>query len=470
MLDHINKSQERYIKELSEFLKIPSISAPDHFDDTRKAAEWTLGYAKNLGFSGAIYEIAQDPIVYAELCPYTDAPTLLAYGHYDVQPPGPPEEWTTPPFSPDVRDGAIYARGSADDKGQLFCTLAAIECILDIEGKLPLNVKLLYEGEEEIGSPGMKAFFSEHAGMLKADAVLITDVTKYTKDIPAIYYGLRGGVAFKIEATGPGSSVHSGMFGGAVSNPANALARILGNVKDEKGKIVIPGFYRHVRDIEEWERKEIADLPFDARAMKKYLGISEFTPEEGYTPVESIMTRPTFEVNGMAGGTYDGTMQWNIPDRGGAYVSFLLVPDQDTDEIARLFEEYVHSRTPEGITVNLVKTAPFEPVLLPRNSVAILIAEKAIEYGFGQRPVMVRSGGGIGVVVLLKQILGLENIVITGWNDPEDHEHGPDEHFSLENFRKGMIATAAFIYGLGGIGKPQSPPGISLENSVTIDK
>ncbi len=461
VLDHINKSQERFIKELYEFLRIPSISSSEHISDARRAAEWLLGYVKQLGFTGGSYETAQFPVVYAELCPYNDAPTLLAYGHYDVQPPGLHEEWKTLPFSPDVRDGAIYARGSADDKGQLFCTLAAIESILAVEGKLPLNVKLLYEGEEEIGSPGVKSFVSEHASMLKADAVLMTDAPKYTKDIPAIYYGLRGGVAFRVVATGPGLSVHSGMFGGAIANPVNALARILGNVKDDKGKIVIPGFYNHVRDIDEWERKEIAALPFDANAIKKYLGISEFASEEGYTPLESIMTRPTFDVNGMAGGSYNGEMQWSIPDSAGAYVCFLLVPDQEPDEITRLFEEYVRSMTPEGIKVSITKEVSFDPVLLPRNSEAIKVMEKAIEYVFGRRPVMIRSGGGIGVVVLLKQILGLENIVITGWNDPEDHEHGPDEHFSLENFRKGMITTTAFMYGLAEAGKPQVTVGIA---------
>jgi len=465
VLDHIYSNQGRYIEELKAFLKIPSISSPEHAGDVRKAAEWILDRTKRLGFSGRIFETSENPVVFAEIGQHDDAPTLMFYSHYDVQPPGDLENWKTPPFYPDVRDGAIYARGAADDKGQLFCTLATIGSVMAIEGKLPLNVKLLFEGGEEMGSPGLEKFIREHIEQLKADAVLITDAPKYTRDIPAIYYGLRGGVAFQIEVRGPSTDIHSGMFGGAVVNPINALTRILGDIKDHRGKIRIPGFYDHVRDLEEWERKEMASIPFDGETMKKYLGINEFATEDGYTPMESMTARPAFDVNGIAGGYYEKGMLWSIPDKAGAYLSFLLVPDQDPEDVARHFEEYVHSRAPEEAVVKLSKVVSFDPVIVPRSSKVIRVAEKAIEYGFGRKPAMIRSGGGIGVAALIRKMLSTENIVITGWNDPEDNEHAPNEHFSLENFRKGMITTAAFMYGLADSKKRETT--ISVANDTT---
>ena len=456
VLEYINSCQERYINELKDFLKIPSISSPEHVEDIKKAAEWALDRAKRQGFSGALYETSRNPIVFAKLCPYDDAPTLLFYSHFDVQPAGELDKWETSPFYPEVRNGAIYGRGTADDKGQLFCSLAAMESVMAVEGKLPLNVKLLFEGGEEAGSPGVGQFIDTHTDMLKADAALMTDAPKYARDLLAIYYGLRGGLAYRVEVTGPARDVHSGMFGGAVANPINALARILGNIKDNTGKIRIPGFYDKVHGIEEWERKEMATLSLGTADMKNYLGVNELVHEEGYTPIESIMARPTFDVNGIAGGYYDKGMLWSIPDKVGAIISFLLVPDQDPDEIANLFEEYVYSATPEGVKVKLSRAVSFDPVLIRRNSEAVKIAEKAIEYGFGRKPAMIRSGGGIEVAALLKKRLHMEDIVITGWSDPEDNEHAPNERLKLENFRKGMITTVAFMYGLARAMDPKA--------------
>jgi acetylornithine deacetylase/succinyl-diaminopimelate desuccinylase-like protein len=455
VLKHIQENNDQHVNQLIKFLSIPSISASSaSTGDMRRAAEWLLEEAKKLGFKGAIYETPGHPAVYAELCPHKDAPTLLIYGHYDVQPPEPLDEWHSRPFEPVVQNGAIYARGATDDKGQLFAHLKAIESIISTEGHLPLNVKLVFEGEEEIGSEHFEQFVLEHRDILKADFIVVSDGVKYAKDLPAICYGLRGLVYMQLDITGPQFDVHSGVYGGAVANPAHALTRILRSLRDDRGKVLIPGFYDHARDLEDWERKEMASLPFEEAATKKYLGVSQLVPEDGYTVQESMRARPTLDINGIWGGYQGEGSKTIIPATAGAKVSMRLVPDQDAELIMEQFERHVRSIAPPGVHVHITRHHGAEPLLVSRKSPAMTVAERALEYAYGRKPVLIREGGSIGAVMTMKKHLGTDDILLVGFADPDDGIHSPNEHFSLENFYRGTITCAALIYGLAQVKKP----------------
>ncbi|MGA9140996.1 MAG: M20/M25/M40 family metallo-hydrolase [Methanocella sp.] len=454
VLKYVNGSYERSIAELAEFLRIPGISSVEsHAPDVRLAAEWLLARVRQTGFDAAIYETPGHPVVYAELCLYPDVPTVMFYAHYDVAPPGPPEEWKTPPFSPVIGDGRVSARGAVDDKGQLFTILQAIEAILATDGRLPVNVKLLFEGEEEAGGSGTKAFVETHPEMLKSDILIVIDILKYRADIPAIYYGAKGLLSLSIEVSGPAADLHSGIYGGEIANPAQALASIIDRLKDADGRILIPGFYDHARDITPAERAEMADLPFDEGAIKARTGVSDLVPEKGYTPLECAMARPTLDVNGLWGGALQGEPLMIIPASVGALVSIRLVPDQSPDDIYPLFEAYVRSITPPGVRIKLNRLFGDEPFVTSWDSDAVRVSSRAIRYAFGARPVLVRSGGTSGIVSQLQAATGVKDIVTTGWGDPGDGEHSPNEHISLENYRKGIIATAAIMYELARVKK-----------------
>jgi acetylornithine deacetylase/succinyl-diaminopimelate desuccinylase-like protein len=450
VLEHLEKNQERYVERLFEILKIPSISTlPAYAGDIRKAAQWLLDDAERMGFKGRLIETAGHPVMYAELCPHKDTPTILIYGHYDVQPPDPLDQWCTPPFSPTVRDGRVFARGATDDKGQLLTFFNAIESILAVDGQLPLNVKLVMEGEEEIGSPNFAEFVNTHKKLLKADIIALSDGSKYREDLPAICYGLRGLLYMQVDIYGPGHDVHSGLYGGSILNPALALSWILSRLKDDKGKVLVPGFYDRARDVEPWEREEMAGLPFDAEAERAMLGVPAQVPEEGYTILESTRARPTLDINGIWGGFQGEGSKTIIPAQAGAKVSMRLVPDQDPDEIAALFEKYVLSMAPEGVRVKVTKIVGGKALIVSRESLAVRTMAQAIEYAFGRRPVFTRDGGSIGAVIAMQQSLNINDILMLGWGDPGDALHSPNEHFDLENFRNGTIASAALIYGLG---------------------
>ncbi len=452
VLKHIDGSQQKYTDELIEFLKIPSISTlPAYSGEVRNAAKWALERIQRLGFCGCLYETTCHPVVYGELCPVKDAPTLLVYGHYDVQPPDPIDQWQTPPFSPEIRDGQLYARGATDDKGQLLTYINAIEAILAADGSLPLNVKIVLEGEEEIGSPNFPAFVNAHRELLKADVVALSDGSKYTDDLPCICNGVRGLLYTQIDVDGPAHDAHSGIYGGALVNPAYALARILCHLKDGRGKIQVPGFYDRVRDIEPWEKEQMASLPSDLDEEMARLGVDALVPEEGYTVQESTRARPTLDVNGIWGGFEGEGSKTIIPAHVGAKVSMRLVPDQDPDEILELFEGYVQSLAIPGVKVRVARVSgSSKGLVVPRDSVAMEAAVRAIEYAFGRRPVIVREGGSIGAVIAMKEGLGVDDILMLGWGNPGDLLHAPNEHFSLENYRKGTLAVAALIYELAG--------------------
>lgn len=462
VLDDIEKNSQLYVDELIEFLKIPSISTlPAYAGYVRDAAEWLLRRAERLGLKGRLYETPGHPVVYAELCPYDDMPTLLVYGHYDVQPPDPLDQWQTPPFTPTIKGGSIYARGATDDKGQLFTFFYAIGSILAAEKRLPLNVKLVVEGEEEVGSPNFASFVSGHKELLKADFATLSDSSKYSEDLPVICYGLRGLQYMQVDVYGPEHDAHSGLYGGALVNPALALARILAGLKDARGKVLIPGFYGRVRDIETWERKEMASLPYDEKEEKSRLGVEKLVPEEGYTVQESIRARPTLDINGVWGGFQGEGSKTIIPAHAGAKVSMRLVPDQDPKEIAELFEQHVKSLAIPGVRVKVTSLVGGSALVVSRESDAIEATARAIERGFGRRPAFTRDGGSIDAVVAMKHELGIDDILMLGWGDPGDALHSPNEHFGLKNFHDGTVSVAALIYELSKLKKPVKPLPIS---------
>ncbi|HEY3422497.1 MAG TPA: dipeptidase [Methanocellaceae archaeon] len=462
VLDHIKKNDEKYINELCELITIPSISTlPAYAGYVREAAGWLLARAERLGFKGALYETAGHPVVYAELCPHADAPTVLIYGHYDVQPPDPLDQWHSPPFTPTIKNGYIYARGATDDKGQLYTFINAIEAILAVDGKLPVNVKLVIEGEEEIGSPNFEVFVNSHIELLKADIVTLSDGSKYSEEIPAIIYGLRGLQYMQVDVYGPANDAHSGVYGGGLVNPAQALANILYSLKDAHGKVQIPGFYDSVRDIEAWERKEMADLPYDEKDEKSRLGVEALVPEQGYTLQESTRARPTLDINGIWGGFQGEGSKTIIPAQASAKVSMRLVPDQDNDEVAMLFENYVKSLAIPGIKVKVTNIVGNRPMIVSRDSASMQATSRAIEYAFGRQPVFIREGGSIGAVLAMKLGLEVDDILMLGWGDPGDALHSPNEHFSLDNFRRGTVAVAALLYELSKVKKPVKPLPIS---------
>lgn len=447
----IDENRERFALELAEFLKIPSVSTlAANQDDIRQAARWILEQMGKFGVEGRLYETARHPIIFAQSPHVPGAPVLLIYGHYDVQPPDPLDEWLTPPFSPDIRDGYIYARGATDDKGQFFTYLKAIEAYLASGEKLPINLKFLVEGEEEIGSLNLEKFLTDHKELLAADAVAISDTSQFARGIPAITYGLRGLCYFQVDIRGPRFDLHSGVFGGVVENPVQTLINILAKLKNADDTVALPGFYDRVLPLEARERKEMASLPFDEAAFKEYLGVSQLMGEPGYSPIERRTARPTLDINGIWGGFSGEGAKTIIPAKAGAKVSMRLVPNQDPAEIERIFRDFVNANVPRGYSIEIADLHGASPVLVPRNSSAMQAAERAIERGFGKKPVFIREGGSIPVVNLFKKHLGQENILLLGWGTSDDGAHSPNERFSLEDFYKGIRSVAALFHEMSG--------------------
>jgi acetylornithine deacetylase/succinyl-diaminopimelate desuccinylase-like protein len=445
----IDSNQQKYVEELLEFLRIPSISTYSHHaSDVWEAANWVSNHIQRLGLQAQIYRTERHPIVYGVSFTAMDRPTVLVYGHYDVQPPEPLDEWLTPPFTPTIRDGYVYGRGATDDKGQFMTYLKAIDAILSVAKTLPVNVKILVEGEEEIGSPSMETFLNEHRQELAADVVALSDGSQFGRGIPAITYGLRGLSYLHVDLLGPRFDLHSGGFGGLIANPAQVLAEVLAKLKDSHGRIAIPGFYDDVETLQQWERDEMAALPFDEDNLKAYLGVEYLTGESGYTPIERKTARPTLDVNGIWGGFSGEGAKTIIPARAGAKVSMRLVPRQKSEKMNRLFREFMHSVTPRGVKIEITNLNDCDPVLVSRGDSSVQAAEKAIEIGFGKAPVFIREGGSIPIVNLLKESLNMESILLLGWGNPDDGPHSPNERFSLDDFHCGIRSVAALLYEL----------------------
>ena len=442
--DYLQRNRERSLEELNDWLRIPSISAKsEHREDTARAAEWLAGRMREAGLQTVdVVATAGNPVVVGEWRGAEGAPTLLVYGHYDVQPPEPLDEWNSPPFEPVVKDGRIYARGSVDDKGQVYLHLKAVEAHLAENGSLPVNVVFLIEGEEEVGSPNLGAFLQEHVERLRCDAVMISDTTMFAPGLPSITVGLRGLAYMEVRVQGPSIDLHSGAYGGAVVNPALALARILSQLHDAQGRIAIPGFYDRVRDLTAEQRAAIAALPFEEEGLREEVGAPALGGEAGYGSVERIWARPTLDVNGLLSGYTGEGAKTVLPARAMAKVSMRLVPDQDYKEIERIFIDHVKSLAPEGVTVEVEALHGGQPWFAEPEGKVFDAAKRALARAYGKDPVMIREGGSIPIVQSFQQTLNAP-VVLIGFGLPGENAHAPNEWMSVENFHVGAEAIAA---------------------------
>ena len=413
-----------------------------HDRDTRRAAEWLQARMVEAGLAAEVLETAGHPVVLGKwLNAGHDAPTILVYGHYDVQPSVPDELWTSPAFEPEIRDGRIYARGSADDKGQLFLHVKAIEAHLKTTGTLPVNVILLAEGEEEVGSPNLLPFVKEHAEALSCDAVVISDSAMFAPGLPSLLFSLRGLAYFEVRVEGPTSDLHSGAYGGAVANPANALARIISSLHDEQGRIAIEGFYD---DVVEWDaetREGIASLPFDAEAFRDSVGAEALTGEKGFSTLERLWVRPTCDVNGLASGYQGEGAKTVLPSYAMAKVSFRLVPDQNPDRVGDLLRAHVAAHTPAGVRCRVDELQGGRAWRGRTEGKLFEAASAALQKSFGAKPVFTGEGGSIPIVVEFEEVLGAPALLI-GFALPGCNMHAPDEWLSIENFENGVRAIS----------------------------
>jgi acetylornithine deacetylase/succinyl-diaminopimelate desuccinylase-like protein len=447
VIDFINTNRDRYVSELKNYLAIPSISAlPEHRGDVQRCAEWTADEMRRVGLQNVrLFDTPGNPIVYADWLHAPGAPTILFYGHYDVQPVDPVDLWESPPFEATVRDGEIYARGAADDKGQVFMHLKAIEAHLKQTGTLPVNIKLIIEGEEEVGSVNLDNFIRANKAVLGADVVVISDSAMFDRGVPSICYSLRGLVYFQIDLRGTKSDLHSGVFGGAVANPNMVLAQILAQMKDRGGRIKIPGFYDDVIPLSDEERAAWTKLPFSEKKYRKDLGAPKLFGESGYTTLERVWGRPTFEVNGLLGGFTGDGAKTVIPAVSMAKVSMRLVPNQHPDKIAELFDAYVKKVAPKTVDLKVTRMHGGKPWLTGYDNPYVQAAGRAIEQGFGKAPVFCREGGSIPVVSTFQEELGLPSVLF-GVGLPDENAHAPNERLDLSNFHNGVVASA-ILYG-----------------------
>jgi acetylornithine deacetylase/succinyl-diaminopimelate desuccinylase-like protein len=442
--EYLRRNRERHLDELKDFLRLPSISAKsEHKGDTARAAEWLAEQMREAGLETVeVLPTDGHPVVLGEWrrAP-AGAPTLLVYGHYDVQPPEPLDEWISAPFEPEVRDGRLYARGSVDDKGQVYLHVKAVQAHLAENGALPVNVVFLVEGEEEVGSPNLVSFLRAHAERLRCDAVVISDSTMFAPGLPSITTGLRGLAYMEVRVQGPSVDLHSGQYGGAVVNPANALARIIAALHDEDGRVAIPGFYDRVQELTAAERDAIAALPFQEEDLREEVGAPALGGETGFGPLERVWARPTLDVNGLLSGYTGEGAKTVLPARAMAKISMRLVPRQDYREVERLFTEHVQSLAPEGVTVQVEALHGGPPWYAEGKGPVFDAAARALEKAWGRPPVYIREGGSIPIVESFQEVLGAPALLI-GFGLPGENAHAPNEWMSVENFHTGAEAIA----------------------------
>ena len=444
-IDYARRHGERFVEELIDWLKIPSVSTDPQFsDDVRRAADWLVDHLKAIGFQKAeARPTAGHPIVYAEHIVDDSRPTVLVYGHYDVQPPDPLELWVSPPFEPVAKDGALYGRGTADDKGQLFMHVKAAEAYLK-DGDPPVNLKLIIEGEEESGSNNLEPYIEQHADELAADVVLISDTAMFARGVPSITSGLRGMAYCEVTLEGPSRDLHSGVYGGAVENPISALARLIANLHDDDHRVTIPGFYDAVRDLTSEERQTYRELPFKEKEWLADVGVETPRSEKGYSVLEATSARPTLEVNGMWGGYIGEGAKTVLPSRASAKISMRLVPDQQPKDIATKLEAYFRENLPPTMKLRFREHHGGHGVIVDTSSPAMQSAKAALEGVFGVEPYFTREGGSIPVVAEFKRILGLDTVLM-GFGLNSDAIHSPNEHFGLDRFHQGIEASIRFM-------------------------
>ncbi|MDA1054785.1 MAG: dipeptidase [Planctomycetota bacterium] len=449
---YLEQHREAFEDDLCDLLRIPSVSADSrHRDDLRQAANWVFGQFKSLGLAAELVETAGHPIVYAESPPVDGVPTVLVYGHYDVQPPDPLDEWISPPFEPTKRDGNVYARGATDDKGQMLTHVKSVQAVLATAGKLPIQIKYLIEGEEEVGSANIEPFLESRREQLACDVIVISDTSQFGPGRPAITYGLRGIAYYELRLTGPKQDLHSGTFGGAVTNPLNTMAKMLAALVDNNGRIQIPGFYGDVVELTDAEREQFAALSFNEASFMKQIGVGGVSGEAGFTTLERRWARPTCDVHGFWGGYSGEGAKTVLPCRAGAKFSFRLVPNQDPKKIGESLEQMLRSLCPPGIKLELIDLHGAPGVLVPLDNPFMSAAAKAIERGFGTAPVFIREGGSIPIVNAFAEKLGADTLLL-GWGLDDDNTHSPNEKFCLADFHRGIKASAALWDELGKLG------------------
>jgi succinyl-diaminopimelate desuccinylase len=446
-LEHYLDAQSgRFEEDLCQLLRIPSISADSaHQADVAKAADWVLGQFKKLGMKAQRIETAGHPLVYAESAPVPGAPVVLVYGHYDVQPVDPLGEWISPPFEPTRRNGNIYARGATDDKGQMLTHIKSAEAWMATAGKLPVQLKYLIEGEEEVGSENLPLYIEGHKKELACDVVVISDCSQFGPGQPAITYGLRGIAYYELRLSGPKQDLHSGTFGGGVTNPANALCRMMTALLDKDGRIQVPGFYDDVLPLTDRERRQFLSLPFDEAAFMKQLGVTALSGEVGYTTLERRSARPTCDINGLWSGYQGEGAKTVLPAKAAAKFSFRLVPNQNPKNITAALERMLRELLPPGLTMELIDFHAAPGVVVPLESPSVAAADRAIELGFGRRPVFIREGGSIPIVTTFHDLLGADTLLL-GWGLDDDNTHSPNEKFNLADFHRGIKASA-YLWG-----------------------
>ena len=440
--EYLENNRDRFESDLSDWLRIPSVSADSSFSsDVKQAAHWLQSHLEDMGMTAELIETAGHPLIYAESPPVPGKPVVLVYGHYDVQPPDPLEEWTTPPFEPTIRDGNIYARGATDDKGQLLTHVKSARAWIESAGELPLQVKYLIEGEEEVGSPNLENYLSTHQQKLACDCVVVSDTSQFARGVPAITFGLRGIAYYELRLSGPKQDLHSGIFGGGVTNPANILARLLAALIDENGRIQIPGFYDDVIPLTDREREQFQALPFNEAQFISNLGVNGLSGESSYSTLERRWARPSCDVHGLWSGYQGEGTKTILPAQAGAKFSFRLVPDQDPASIGAGLREFFESRLPPGIEMELIDFNGTSGILVSLESPYIGAAARAIEQGFGCPPVFIREGGSIPIVSTFMRELGAD-VLLLGWGLNDDNAHSPNEKFSLADFHRGIRASA----------------------------
>ncbi|MCA9014276.1 MAG: dipeptidase [Planctomycetaceae bacterium] len=439
---YLEEHQDRFVSELVEFLKIPSVSADSTLkSETRQGAEFVLKQMEAAGLESRLVETAGHPIVYGAWKKAAGKPTVLVYGHYDVQPPDPLDQWTTPPFEPDIRDGHIYARGATDDKGQMYTHIKSVEAWMKTHGELPVNVVFVIEGEEEVGSNNLDRFLEENHDLVASDIAVISDTSQYAPGIPAITYGLRGILACEVIVRGPKQDLHSGVFGGAVTNPGNALAKMVAALHDDQGRVQIPGFYDAVLELTQEERDQFAALPFDEAKFMNDLGVNAVAGEAGFTTLERRWARPTCDVNGMISGYTGEGPKTIVPAQARVKLTCRLVPDQDPKALTKALEQFLRDQLPAGLTMEFIDFHGCRGLVFDFHSPYMSAARSAIEQAFGAAPVMIREGGSIPVVETFQKLVGVETLLL-GWGQNTDNLHSPNERFSQEAFRQGTLASA----------------------------
>lgn len=454
----LNENRERYLSELMELLRVPSVSAdPDHREDLGACAELVAGHLRKMGFATEIVPTRGKPghpLVLGTLHRDPSLPTVLVYGHYDVQPPDPLELWQHGAFNPTVVDGDIIARGATDDKGQIFAHLKGVESLLAAAGRLPVNLTLAVEGEEEVGSAGIIRFLEEHPERLRCDAIVISDSAQYAPGVPAVCYGLRGILAMEVRVDGPSRDLHSGQFGGAVANPAEMLARLLATLKSADGRIAVDGFYDDVRPLSGEERRATAALPFDEASYLAEIGAPKAFGEPGYSTLERQWARPTVEVNGIFGGYSGKGSKTVLPAWAGAKLTCRLVPDQDPAKVHLALAEHLRRHAPDCVRLTLTGVehgAP--PVVVSREGPAVQAAVRALRRSFGREPVFIREGGSIPLVSHLVQALRAP-VLLVGFGRGDDRAHSPNEKFAVEDFYRGILTSACLLEELATLRRP----------------